>query len=255
MKIGIIAAVQDEIKTIHDDISFDKEKVVTHAERQYYLGTHEGMELVLVYSRVGKVAASMTATTLIEKFNVDLIIFTGLAGAVSKKLNRGDIILCDKTYQHDFDGRPLCENQFEIPLTNRIFFETPQTQLNIAKKGIENFLANFNKYVNPIDLQKLEVDKPKLYVGVIATGDQFIQDIDNQKTLYTNKVETLAVEMEGAAVAQVCSEYQLPYILVRIISDKANDSAHVSLQEFSVKAASHYASGIVQEILSLLKTN
>lgn len=61
--------------------------------------------------------------------------------------------------------------------------------------------------------------------------------------------------MEGAAVAQVCSEYQLPYILVRIISDKANDSAHVSLQEFSVKAASHYASGIVQEILSLLKTN
>lgn len=253
MKIGIIAAVQDEIKTLHEDICFDKDREVTHAERQYYLGNHLGIELVLVYSRVGKVAASITATVLIEKFQVDLIVFTGLAGAVSKKLNRGDIIICEKSYQHDFDGRPLCNHQFEIPLTNRIFFDTPLPQLNLAKMAVKNFINNFNKYVSQDDLKKLKIIKPDVYVGTIATGDQFIQDIENQKNLFINQAETLAVEMEGAAVAQVCAEYKHPYILIRIISDKANDSAHNSLQDFSVKAASHYASGIIQETLLLLQ--
>lgn len=250
MKIGIIAAVPEEIETIHSDMHFHH--TIAHAERQFFLSRHQNIELVLVYSRVGKVAASITAAALIEKFKVDKIIFTGLAGAVSKKLNRGDIVLCDKAYQHDLDARPLCEQQFEVPLTGRRLFELDINELIVAKKAIENFFSNIAQYVDINELSRLNVNDPKLHIGIIATGDQFIEDIDGQKNLKVIGMEAMAVEMEGAAVAQVCAEYKTPYILIRTISDKANESAHVSLQDFSKEVASHYASGIIQEILKLL---
>jgi adenosylhomocysteine nucleosidase len=250
MKIGIISAVPEEIKTIHDDIHFSNS--VEHVERQFYFGKYETIELVLVYSRVGKVAASITAAALIEKFKVDKIIFTGLAGAVSKELERGSIILCDKTYQHDLDARPLCEQQFEVPLTGRRLFKLDAGEISLAKNAIDNFLTHLYKYVDLKELERLNVKKPKLYIGTIATGDQFIEDVAKQKNLTVKGIEAMAVEMEGAAVAQVCAEYKVPYTLIRIISDKADNSAIISLQEFSIKLASHYASGIIQEILKLL---
>lgn len=250
MKIGIISAVPEEIKTIHEDIPFAQ--TIEHAERQFYLGRYEDIEVVLVYSRVGKVAASITATALIEKFNVEKIIFTGLAGAVSQELNRGDIILCDKTYQHDLDARPLCERQFEVPLTGRCLFELHPAEINLAEKAINNFIDKLASYVDLAELQRLQVERPKLYIGIIATGDLFIQNVAEQKNLMMPGMEAMAVEMEGAAVAQVCAEYQIPYILIRTVSDKANDGAITSLQDFSREVASHYSSGMVQEILKLL---
>lgn len=250
MKIGIISAVPEEIKTIHDDIDFHNS--IEHVERKFYLGNYETLELVLVYSKVGKVAASITASALIEKFKVDKIIFTGLAGAVSKNLERGDIVLGAATYQHDFDARPLCEQQFEIPLTGRRLFELPLDEIKLAEKAIVNFLMKLDQYVDLSELDRLQVKKPQLYIGNIATGDQFIENVSTQKNLKVPGIEAMAVEMEGAAVAQVCAEYKVPYTLVRIISDKADNSAIISLQDFSVKLASHYASGIIQEILKRL---
>lgn len=250
MKIGIIAAVQDEIQTIHDDLHFHES--VIHAEREFFLGKYASIELVLVISKIGKVAASITTSILIEKFNVDKIIFTGLAGAVAKDLNRGDVVLGGQTYQHDFDARPLCDKPFEIPLTGQRLFTTDQEDLYFAQNAINNFFNNLSHYVDLDELKKLNVIKPKLHIGIIATGDVFVEDVDKQKNLKIDGVQAIAVEMEGAAVAQVCAEYHLPYILIRTISDKANESAHVSWQDFSKVVASHYASGIVQEILKIL---
>ena len=250
MRIGIIAAVPEEIQSIHDDLHFHES--IFHAEREFHLSEHETLELVLVISKVGKVAASITACSLIEKFNVDKIIFTGLAGAISKTLNRGDIVLATGTYQHDLDARPLCEKQFEVPLTNRRLFSSSPDDLKLAETAIDNFLEKIDHYVDPDERIRLEVKNPKLHQGIIATGDVFIEDIDQQKNLNIDNTQAIAVEMEGAAVAQVCAEHNIPYILVRTISDKANESAHVSLQDFSVKIASHYASGVVQEILKLV---
>ncbi len=251
MKIGIIAAVPEEVSTIHDALHFHEQ--VEHAERQFHLGNYGHLELVLVISRIGKVAASITASALIERFNVDKIIFTGLAGAVSKDLNRGDIVLCNQTYQHDLDARPLCDQQFEIPLTGRLLFQLNINEVKLAETAIVNFLKNLDQYVDLNELKRLKIKKPKLHIGIIATGDIFIENVSNKKNLTVKGMEAVAVEMEGAAVAQVCAEYQMPYILIRTISDKANESAHVSLQDFSIKIASHYSSGIVQEILKLIK--
>lgn len=146
----------------------------------------------------------------------------------------------------------MIEQQLEVPLTGRRLFEINGKELKPAETAINNFLTRIDKYVDINDMRQLNIQQPKLHMGIIATGDQFIQDIDNQKNLKVKGIEALAVEMEGAAVAQVCAEYHLPYILIRTISDKANESAHVNLQDFFVKVASHYASGIIQEILPLL---
>ena len=247
MKIGIISAVPDEIKTIHSDIKFTDSEI--RGIRSYYTGKYSKIDLVLVYSGVGKVSATIAATTLIEHFKVDKIIFTGLAGAVCADLDRGDIILGDKAYQHDLDGRPLCKNQFEVPFTGQGLIHLNSSDIGLAEKSIRNFLDNFSNYVDMSELNRLHVKNPDLYIGTIASGDIFVQDVKNQKNLFAEGMNTLAVEMEGAAVAQVCDDYNIPYILVRIVSDKANDSAHVSLEEFSSNLASHFASGIVQEIL------
>lgn len=253
MKIGIIAAVPEEIQSIHQDLEFYEK--INHAEREFYLGKFNNIELVLVICKVGKVAASITACALIEKFNVDKIIMTGLAGAVSHDLNRGDIVLSTGTYQHDLDARPLCEKQFEVPLTNRRIFESKSEDFQLAQIAIKHFLEKIDHYVDHDERVRLKVAKPRLHTGIIATGDIFIEDIDQQINLTIDSTQALAVEMEGAAIAQVCAEHHVPYILFRTISDKANESAHVSLTDFSVKIASHYASGMVQEILKLLSEN
>lgn len=250
MKVGIIAAVPEEIESIHHDLKFH-EKII-HAEREFYLGKYQNVDLALVICNVGKVAASITACALIEKFNVDKIIMTGLAGAISPELNRGDIVLSTGTYQHDMDARPLCEKQFEIPLTNRRIFKSSSEDFNLAQTAMNNFLKKIDHYVEQDERVRLNITKPKLHNGIIATGDIFIEDIAQQKNLIIDNTLAIAVEMEGAAIAQVCAEHHVPYILFRTISDKANESAHVSLQDFSVKIASHYASGMVQEVLKLI---
>ena len=249
MKIAIISAVLDEIKTLHNDMHFQGKETV--AEREFYFGEHLGHEIVLVYSQIGKVAGSITATILIERFNVDLVIFTGLAGAVKGHLNRGDIVLAKETYQHDYDCRPIAKEQFENPISNRRLYATHANSLSLAKQAIETFLLNLFDYVPENEFMRLELTKPKLYIGTIATGDQFIQDVSQYPQL-EGEILTDAVEMEGAAVAQVATEYGIPYILIRIISDNANNQAHDSLNEFSEVAASKYSSGIVQEIIKTI---
>ena len=89
--------------------------------------------------------------------------------------------MADSTYQHDVDARPLCEKQFEIALTNRRLFGFNEADLVLSKTAINNFLQNMHSYVKPEDLAELNIESPKLHVGIITSGDQFIEDIDSQK--------------------------------------------------------------------------
>lgn len=120
IKIGIMGAMAQEVAHLKKSMIIASEEII--ASRIYYSGTLIDAEIVLVFSHWGKVAAASTATTLINKFNVDAIIFTGVAGAVSEKLNIGDIVIGAGVYQHDMDARPFFE-QFQIPLTNNIIFK------------------------------------------------------------------------------------------------------------------------------------
>ncbi len=249
MKIGILGAMIEEIQIIRDKMEDTKRQTI--AGRDYYTGKLYGFDTVMVFSRWGKVAASSTATSVINLFNVDLIIFTGIAGAVAKELNIGDIIIGDGLYQHDMDARPIFK-RYQIPLTESIIFRPKPELIEKAKKAADEFCKKINSIIPPAILAKFSITKPKAYCGIIASGDQFITNAAEHDALRLNQGEVMAVEMEGAAVAQICHEYNIPYVIIRTISDKADHSAAIDFKPFCCEIAAYYSNGIIAEFLLTL---
>lgn len=248
MKIGILGAMHEEVSCIKKLIQMSGETEI--GSRKYFEGKLGNNEVVLSFSRWGKVASSCTTTTLINKFDVDFILFTGVAGAVSEQLNIGDIVISQALYQHDMDARPLFD-QFQVPLTSNIVFEPRREDIINAANAAEAFVQTIENFIPAQLLSKFSILSPKVYQGMIASGDKFVSDPENHEELHFKYKgnETLAVEMEGAAVAQVCTEYGIPYIIIRTISDKADHSAAINFQAFIENIASKYASGIISSLL------
>jgi adenosylhomocysteine nucleosidase len=250
MRIGIIGAMPQEIDRIEMD--FEAERIEQIAGRAYHIGRFAGAECVLVFSRWGKVAAASTATVLIERFAVDLVIFTGVAGAVSPALNVGDIIIADRLLQHDFDVSSVGKNatemfaKFEIPLLGISYFPVDSSLVELADCAAKEYLASA-----PPETVLLK-SYQKVYIGTIASGDQFIAHPNRLEELRSAIPDLLCVEMEGAAVAQVCYEYGIPYLVIRTISDKADHSAAVDFITFIQDVAQHYSHGIVQRLIPKL---
>ena len=250
MKIGILGAMLQEVELIKELMVIND--ISSIANRVYYQGTIGKHEVVLTFSRWGKVASSSTTTTLINTFGVEFVIFTGVAGAVSQELNIGDIVVGNGFYQHDMDARPFF-NQFHVPLTDSIVFEPHAEHVSKAMIASQKFLNTINTVIPEELLNKHSIYKPVVYEGLVASGDKFVSAPSlHQDLSYTkgNKI-TLAVEMEGAAIAQVCSEHNTPYLVIRTISDKADHSAAIDFQAFVDQIASHYSSGILREYLEL----
>jgi adenosylhomocysteine nucleosidase len=243
MAIGIISAMQEEMQTLLDHL--DNKISTVKGMRTYYSGKLFTKDVVLVFSRWGKVASATTATQLINDHPVDEIIFTGVAGAVNHKLEIGDIVIGNKLYQHDVDASPLFK-KYEIPLLDKTFFETSASRREKLRSATEIFLLDYNRYIDPLKSQPFNISQPKLFVGNIASGDQFISSMESVSTLLKEIPEVCCVEMEGAAVAQVCFEYKIPFSILRIISDKANNNAHIDFPKFAKEIASHYALGILE---------
>jgi adenosylhomocysteine nucleosidase len=249
MKIGILGAVLDEVRTL-------KHKMVvanttTIANREYHTGNLHGIDTTLVFSRWGKVAASSTVTSLINVFGAELIIFTGVAGAVAPELNIGDIVIGEALYQHDMDARPIFPRH-QIPLTDTTLYYPEAKLLEIADAAAQKFTQKIATYISTATLAKFTISKPKVLRGIIASGDQFITNAAEHDALRLQGEKVLAVEMEGAAVAQVCHEHDIPYVIIRTISDKADHSATIDFPAFVSEVATHYADGIVEGIYSQL---
>src|SRR5579862_3787395 len=137
MKIGIVGAMPQEIALLQRDLQHPR--VETRGMRQYLQGTLYGKDVVLVFSRCAKVAAASTVTTLIEVFGVDLVVFTGVAGAMDPNLEVGDVVLGTSLVQHDLDARPLFR-RFEVPLLDRVSFEAPASLVSLARRSAELYL-------------------------------------------------------------------------------------------------------------------
>jgi adenosylhomocysteine nucleosidase len=243
MAIGIISAMQEEMQTLLDHL--DNKISTVKGMRTYYSGKLFTKDVVLVFSRWGKVASATTATQLINDHPVDEIIFTGVAGAINDKLEIGDIVIGNKLFQHDVDARPLYK-KYEIPLLSKSFFETSASRRDKLRRAAETFLMHYNRYIDTLKSESFDISQPKLFVGDIASGDQFITSMTSVSTLLKEIPEIYCVEMEGAAVAQVCYEYKIPCSILRIISDKANNNAHIDFPKFAKEIASHYALGILE---------
>jgi len=173
----------------------------------------------------------MTATTLVEKFGVTHIIFTGVAGSADPGVHVGDIVIAESLVQHDMDARPLFP-QFEVPLTGLSRLPSDRQMSQKLAAAARQFLEN--------------KEKGKLHRGLIGSGDQFMSDPARLRTLKASLPDLLAVEMEGAAVAQVCFELGVPFGVIRTISDNANEDAAVDFMHFVKHVASRYAFNVIK---------
>jgi len=256
MKVGIVGAMPQEIALLQRDMTVVRRQ--TRGMREYLEGRLYEKDAVLVFSRCAKVAAASTVTTLIEVFGVDLVIFTGVAGAVDPALGIGDVVIGNALVQHDLDTRPLFR-RFEVPLLGEIAFEVPPAMLGLARRSAERYLHGPLHQDVPTEVLSAFgiTGPPSLREGLIVSGDQFIADpgtlTDLRRALKSAGLPApLCVEMEGAAVAQVCHEHGVPVIVMRTISDKADHSAAVDFVPFVERVASHFTSGIVRELITLV---
>ena len=248
--IGIMAAMHEELKRIVTMLEDVTEERVGH--KTVYLGLLNQNRVAVVFSGWGKVASASTTTMLVERYQISRLVFTGVAGAISQYLEIGDIVIGSTFVQHDMDcAGVLGIKRFEIPLLSLTEIPASSKELALAKQATQKYLADdFNNDVDANELAALGVTKPVIYTGLIASGDQFISSIEKQQELLVALPNLLAVEMEGAAVAQVAHEYSLPFTVIRIISDKANHDSMVDFPRFIEQVASHFTAGIVNRLIA-----
>lgn len=243
--IGIISAMHDELAELLHVLKDKKTTIL--GNREYYTGNINNTPVTIVFSKWGKVAAAITTTQLIATFQPSEIIFTGVAGGIDADLNIGDLVYGTQLVQHDMDASPLFP-KFEIPLLGKTFFKTSENPK--LHQCIVDFNEHYFTHISEQEANDFNISKPKLVSGLIASGDEFISDAQSIEILKKNLPNLQCVEMEGASVAQVCEEYQIPFSILRIISDKADASAPIDFPLFTKKIASKYAKGILQNYCS-----
>jgi adenosylhomocysteine nucleosidase len=243
MRLGIISALHEEQAGLVE--AMQGPATLIHGMRTYTAGKVAGIDAVCVLSRIGKVAAATTATMLVEKFGVTHILFTGVAGSGDAGVRVGDIVVAESLLQYDMDASPLFP-RYEVPLTGLSHFATDQNLSNLVASAANRFLElDFETAIDAMERADFHLDKPRLHRGLIASGDQFISSAAHINALGEALPGLLAVEMEGAAVAQVCFELGVPFAVIRTISDNANEEAATDFMRFVTTVAARYAYHIV----------
>lgn len=218
-----------------------------HAGRDFWQGELHGQPVVLALSRIGKVAAATTATALIERFGVGRVLFTGVAGGLGAGVQVGDVVVATDFLQHDLDASPLFP-RYEVPFYGKARFDGDQALTALL-------YAAACAALDPLGAGRPMQGFPqaRVHQGLLASGDRFVSGSAESQALQAALAgaghAVLAVEMEGAAVAQVCQDYGVPFAAMRTISDRADDSAHVDFPRFVEQVASHYAQAIVERFL------
>ncbi|MCC9693900.1 5'-methylthioadenosine/adenosylhomocysteine nucleosidase [Streptococcus agalactiae] len=227
MKIGIIAAMEEELKLLVENLEDKSQETVL--SNVYYSGRYGEHELVLVQSGVGKVMSAMSVAILVESFKVDTIINTGSAGAVATGLNVGDVVVADTLVYHDVDLTAFGYDYGQMSM-QPLYFHSDKT-----------FVSTFEAV-----LSKEEMTSK---VGLIATGDSFIAGQEKIDVIKGHFPQVLAVEMEGAAIAQAAQATGKPFVVVRAMSDTAAHDANITFDEFIIEAGKRSA----QVLMAFLK--
>ena len=244
--VGILGAMAQEIDEVK--ALLENKTVVTFGNREFVLGKINGIACVVAFSKWGKVAATITATLMVQEFGVTDLFFIGTAGALADGLKVGDIVVSKRLVQHDLDARPMI-SRFELPLLNRIYVESDPGLTELAGKAVSNLLERgVEKMVGELAVKEFNL-APSLYYGDIASGDQFINSNAKRQEILDQLPDILCVEMEGAAVAQVCLEFGVPFTVIRTISDTADHNARVDFGKFIVEVANAYSRAIISEIM------
>ncbi len=252
MKTGILGAMEEEIHLLTEKITNKRSEII--GKRQYISGKIFDHDVCVVFSRWGKVAAASTATTLIQHYGVERLVFTGVAGAIDPELNIGDIVVADNLVQHDMDASFLPGiEEFEIPLLGIADFQAREKDVQTAMQAVTTYLrADLPRQVTQETLADFSITTPKVARGTIASGDQFISSQAKTAELREKIPALRCVEMEGAAVAQVAHEHDIPCLVLRTISDKADHDAPLDFPRFISSVASFFTCGSVLRLLEKL---
>ena len=230
-RIAIIGAMDEEVSILKDIM--DIKETIEKASLKFYIGNLEGKEVVLVKCGIGKVNAALCAQILISEFNVDAIVNTGVAGALHDELDVYDIVISTDAIQHDFDTTVFGDKKGMIPRMDNSIFVADERLVEAAyKSSIE------------------EVKTHKVVKGRVVSGDIFISSKELKDEL-VKEFDAYCGEMEGAAIAHVCSLNKTPFVVIRAMSDKADGSADITYEEF-VKDAAHNSKDIVLNMLKSL---
>jgi adenosylhomocysteine nucleosidase len=248
-------AAQGEQRGALDAAMPDEEPVVL-AGRQFWLGHLDGHDVVAVLSRIGKVAAAMTATLLVHEFGAERAIFTGTAGGLHPVARVGDVVVAKTLLQHDMDASPLFPRH-EVPLYGTDRFHADETLSAALADAARAMFADADAgtdddadlALDAAQLRAFGIATPRVHAGMVVSGDRFVASASEAAALRQRLPDALAVEMEGAALAQVCHDLGVPFAVVRTISDRADDSAHVDFSRFVASIASRYSVGVVRRFL------
>jgi adenosylhomocysteine nucleosidase len=244
---AIVSALHEELAAVLNLMPDEQQQTV--GGRTFWRGHLHGHDVVAVLSGIGKVAAATTATALIERFGVQRIVFTGVAGGVRPGVNVGDVVVARQFLQHDMDASPLFARH-EIPGYGRSTFDADAALTAQLVSASEGVLRTLPAQLPEAVRSAFGLQAPRCHEGLLISGDRFVSTTAESEALRRELPDALAVEMEGAAFAQVCHDYRVPLAVVRTISDRADDAAHVDFPRFLREVASRYSGAIVEALLN-----
>ena len=250
--LAIISAVHEELRALLPELRHPAR--VRLAGREFYSGQIHGHPVVLVLSGIGKVAAATTAALLIHAFKARALVFTGVAGGLKHGVRVGDVVVARQLLQHDMDASPLYP-RFEVPLTGRALFGADATLVDALAGAARRCLAQAEVSIGAGRLAGFGIERAVLHEGLVISGDRFVASAAHSSELRAVLPQALAVEMEGAAVAQVCADFGTRFAVLRTISDRADNSAHVDFQRFIAEVASAYTHAIIDDWLRHLPSH
>jgi adenosylhomocysteine nucleosidase len=245
-RTAIVAALHDELASVLALMPDEQKQVV--GGREFWVGHLHGQDVVAVLSGIGKVAAATTATLLIERFGINRIVFTGVAGGLGPGVKVGDVVLARSFLQHDMDASPLFPRH-EVPGYGRSVFEADAGLADALELACERMLHRLPLQLGASTVEAFSLQAPRLHQGLLISGDRFVATTAESAALQRELPEALAVEMEGAAFAQVCHDFGVPLAVVRTISDRADDAAHVDFPRFLREVASRYSGALIDELM------
>lgn len=227
MKIAVIGAMEEEVELLR--ATLENATTETIANSEYTQGTYKDKDVILLKSGIGKVNAAMSTTILLEKYQPDVVINTGSAGGYDENLDVGAIVISDEVRHHDVDATIFGYEMGQVPQMP-VGFKADARLMEVAEQAVA------------------EVGEHQSATGLITTGDSFMNDPVRVETVRNYFPTMKAVEMEAAAVAQVCYQFATPFVVIRALSDIAGKQSDISFDEFLPIAAKHSTQVVLKAI-------
>ncbi|MFW2490849.1 5'-methylthioadenosine/adenosylhomocysteine nucleosidase [Clostridium chromiireducens] len=230
MTIGIIAAMAEELEILLKDVTLEEKN--EKANMTFHKGKLYGKDVVTVVCGIGKVNSAICTQILASEYKVDRVINVGVAGGIGKNIYPGDIVVAENLVQHDMDTTAFGDKMGQIPRLDTFDFKCNAEMISIAKKACES------------------IPELNSFTGRIVSGDQFIANIEKIQWL-DKEFGAISCEMEGASIAQVCYLNSIPFVVIRSISDNANNGAHMDYQKF-IPVAVKNSTRILKQMLEMM---